>query len=91
MRGSVKEAMRRSILFICVMVIGGLWMSNAGYYMKVLNALSVEAQGKLLTAGMDWLALFKMKAILQTVQRLKKEKKWKAQLRLCVIFTLTLL
>lgn len=50
-RGSVKEAMRWSILFICVMVIGGLWMSNAGYYMKALNALSVEAQGKLLTAG----------------------------------------
>lgn len=50
-RGSIKEAMRRSILFVCVMVIGGLWMSNAGYYMKALNALSVEAQGKLLTAG----------------------------------------
>lgn len=50
-RGSIKEAMRRSILFICVMVIGGLWMSNAGYYMNALNALSVEAQGKLLTAG----------------------------------------
>ncbi|MGG0025261.1 hypothetical protein ABEY03_16395 [Bacillus inaquosorum] len=50
-RGSIKEAMRRSILFICVMVIGGLWMSNAGYYMKALNALSIEAQGKLLTAG----------------------------------------
>ncbi|WP_370957112.1 CD3337/EF1877 family mobilome membrane protein [Bacillus subtilis] len=50
-RGSIKEAMRRSILFICVMVIGGLWMSNAGYYMKALNVLSVEAQGKLLTAG----------------------------------------
>ncbi|AOR96886.1 putative membrane protein YddG [Bacillus subtilis] len=50
-RGSVKEAMRRSIIFICVMVIGGLWMTNAGYYMKALNALSVEAQGKLLTAG----------------------------------------
>ncbi|MBG9771387.1 hypothetical protein ABD75_21005 [Bacillus vallismortis] len=50
-RGSIKEAMRRSILFICVMVIGGLWMSNASYYMKALNALSVEAQGKLLTAG----------------------------------------
>ena len=50
-RGSAKEAMRRSILFICVMGIGGLWMSNAGYYMKALNALSVEAQGKLLTAG----------------------------------------
>ncbi|MGG1336603.1 hypothetical protein ABE196_09095 [Bacillus subtilis] len=50
-RGSAKEAMRRSILFICVMVIGGLWMSNAGYYMKALNALSMEAQGKLLTAG----------------------------------------
>ncbi|WP_412094281.1 CD3337/EF1877 family mobilome membrane protein, partial [Bacillus atrophaeus] len=50
-RGSAKEAMRRSILFILVLVIGGLWMSNAGYYMKTLNALSVEAQGKLLKAG----------------------------------------
>ncbi|MEC1900721.1 CD3337/EF1877 family mobilome membrane protein [Bacillus atrophaeus] len=50
-RGSAKEAMRRSILFILVLVIGGLWMSNAGYYMKALNALSVEAQGKLLKAG----------------------------------------
>lgn len=50
-RGSVKEAMRRSILFVCVMVIGGLWMSNSGYYMKAFNALSIEIQGKLLTAG----------------------------------------
>ena len=41
-RGSVKDAMRRSILFIVVLVIGGLWVSNAGYYMKGLNALSVE-------------------------------------------------
>ncbi|MGF9604243.1 hypothetical protein ABEW95_21105 [Bacillus subtilis] len=50
-RGTVKEAMRRSILFVCVMVIGGLWMSNSGYYMKAFNALSIEIQGKLLTAG----------------------------------------
>lgn len=58
-RGSVKEAIRRSILFITVMVIGGLWMSNAGYYMKALNALSVEAQGKLLVAGNGFVGIVK--------------------------------
>ncbi|QYF82846.1 hypothetical protein KY492_00545 [Brevibacterium sp. PAMC21349] len=58
-RGSVKEAIRRSVLFITVMVIGGLWMSNAGYYMKALNALSVEAQGKLLVAGNGFVGIVK--------------------------------
>ncbi|MBO1000529.1 hypothetical protein IOC57_22650 [Bacillus sp. SD075] len=58
-RGSVKEAIRRSVLFIIVMVIGGLWMSNAGYYMKALNALSVEAQGKLLVAGNGFVGIVK--------------------------------
>ncbi|SDN51033.1 hypothetical protein SAMN04488137_4710 [Fictibacillus solisalsi] len=58
-RGSAKEAMRRSTLFICVLVIGGLWMSNAGYYMKVLNALSVETQGKLLVAGNGFVGIVK--------------------------------
>lgn len=41
------------------MVIGGLWMSNAGYYMKALNALSVEAQGKLLVAGNGFVGIVK--------------------------------
>jgi hypothetical protein len=58
-RGSVKEAIRRSVLFITVMVIGGLWVSNAGYYMKALNALSVEAQGKLLVAGNGFVGIVK--------------------------------
>lgn len=58
-RGSVKEATRRSVLFITVMLIGGLWMSNAGYYMKALNALSVEAQGKLLVAGNGFVGMVK--------------------------------
>ncbi|MDW7614295.1 hypothetical protein SC499_06035 [Peribacillus simplex] len=58
-RGSAKEAMRRSVLFICVLIIGGLWMSNAGYYMKALNALSVEAQGKLLVAGNGFVGIVK--------------------------------
>ncbi|MEC1288204.1 CD3337/EF1877 family mobilome membrane protein, partial [Bacillus paralicheniformis] len=38
-KGSVKEAMRRSILFIVVLVIGGGYISNAGYVMMGLNAL----------------------------------------------------
>lgn len=58
-RGSSKEAMRRSTLFICVLIIGGLWMSNSGYYMKALNALSVEAQGKLLVAGNGFVGIVK--------------------------------
>lgn len=58
-RGSIKEAMRRSILFICVLVIGGLWMSHAGYYMKALNSLSVQAQGKLLSAGNGFVGMVK--------------------------------
>lgn len=58
-RGSAKEAIRRSVLFITVMFIGGLWMSNAGYYMKALNALSVEAQGKLLVAGNGFVGMVK--------------------------------
>ncbi|ATH94150.1 hypothetical protein ACH95_01680 [Bacillus glycinifermentans] len=58
-RGSAKEAMRRSILFIMVLVIGGWYMSNAGYVMKSLNALSVEAQGKLLNAGNGLLGIAK--------------------------------
>nr|WP_326069723.1 hypothetical protein [Bacillus licheniformis] len=60
-RGSAKEAMRRSILFLVVLIIGGWYMSNAGYVMKALNALSVEAQGKLLNAGNGLLGLQKMK------------------------------
>ncbi|MBY8830425.1 hypothetical protein K7Z10_02540 [Bacillus licheniformis] len=58
-RGSAKEAMRRSILFLVVLIIGGWYMSNAGYVMKALNALSVEAQGKLLNAGNGLLGIAK--------------------------------
>ncbi|MED2942854.1 hypothetical protein P4282_10275 [Bacillus swezeyi] len=58
-KGSVKEAMRRSILFIVVLVIGGWYISNAGYVMKGLNALSVEVQGKLLNVGSGLLGIAK--------------------------------
>lgn len=50
-RQSVKEAMRRAFLFLMVLVIGGYWMMNAGYFMKTLNSLSTEAHGYLLNAG----------------------------------------
>lgn len=50
-RQSVKEAVRRAFLFLMVLVIGGYWMMNAGYFMKTLNSLSTEAHGYLLNAG----------------------------------------
>ncbi|MEN0642300.1 hypothetical protein MKY91_03875 [Alkalicoccobacillus gibsonii] len=50
-RGSIKEAVRRFLLLLLVLVVGGYWMMNAGYLLKSLNAVSVEAQGYLLEAG----------------------------------------
>lgn len=50
-QGTIKEAMRRSVLFLMVLIFGGYWMLNAGFFMQSLNALSVEAQGYLLDAG----------------------------------------
>ena len=50
-RGSIKEVVRRSVIFFMVLVVGGYWMLNAGYLLKSMNALSVEAQGYLLEAG----------------------------------------
>lgn len=88
-RGSVKEAIRRSVLIITVMVIGGLWMSNTGYYMKALNALSVEAQGKLLVAGNGFVGIVKDEGNYVDNSKLKKEKKWKVRWPLYVMFTLT--
>ncbi|QAW23605.1 hypothetical protein ETA12_02705 [Bacillus velezensis] len=73
-RGSVKDAMRRSILFIVVLVIGGLWVSNAGYYMKGLNALSVEIQGKLLKAGNGLIGIVENEGIYADASKIEKGK-----------------
>ncbi|MEK5133088.1 hypothetical protein NST39_03300 [Bacillus sp. FSL W8-0645] len=50
-RGSFKEGMRRFVLFFMVMIVAGLWVSKAGYWIESLNALSIETQGKLITVG----------------------------------------
>ncbi len=50
-RGSFKEGMRRFVLFFMVMIVAGLWVGKAGYWIESLNALSIEAQGKLITVG----------------------------------------
>ncbi|ASB64028.1 putative membrane protein YddG [Bacillus velezensis] len=66
--------MRRSILFIVVLVIGGLWVSNAGYYMKGLNALSVEIQGKLLKAGNGLIGIVENEGIYADASKIEKGK-----------------
>lgn len=50
-RGSFKEGMRRFVLFFVVMIVAGLWVSKAGYWIESLNALSIEGQGKFITVG----------------------------------------
>ncbi|MGN2620992.1 CD3337/EF1877 family mobilome membrane protein [Bacillus stercoris] len=73
-RGSAKDAMRRSILFIIVLVIGGLWVSNSGYYMKGLNALSVEIQGKLLKAGNGLIGIVENEGVYADASKIEKGK-----------------
>ncbi|MFY0800495.1 MULTISPECIES: CD3337/EF1877 family mobilome membrane protein [Bacillaceae] len=91
-RGSAKEAMRRSVLFICVLIIGGLWMSNAGYYMKALNALSVEAQGKLLVAGNGFVGMVKDEGNYVDNSKIEKGKEMEGAVAIMrnVYFNLTL-
>ncbi|MFN3093367.1 CD3337/EF1877 family mobilome membrane protein [Bacillus pumilus] len=50
-RGNFKEGMRRFALFFLVMIVAGLWVNKAGYWVESLNALSIEGQGKLITVG----------------------------------------
>ncbi|MFB4185436.1 CD3337/EF1877 family mobilome membrane protein [Bacillus velezensis] len=73
-RGSAKDAMRRSILFIVVLVIGGLWVANSGYYMKGLNALSVELQGKLLKAGNGLIGIVENEGVYADALKIEKGK-----------------
>ncbi|MCR6617276.1 hypothetical protein WKI57_02680 [Bacillus velezensis] len=73
-RGSAKDAMRRSILFIVVLVIGGLWVANSGYYMKAFNALSVELQGKLLKAGNGLIGIVENEGIYADALKIEKGK-----------------
>ncbi|MBC2256973.1 CD3337/EF1877 family mobilome membrane protein [Listeria booriae] len=48
---NAKEAIKRFFMMLLVIGIGGWWMVNAGYMMQTMNALSIEAQGKLMGVG----------------------------------------
>ncbi|WP_260984096.1 CD3337/EF1877 family mobilome membrane protein [Bacillus pumilus] len=61
-RGSFKEGMRRFVLFFVVMIVAGLWVNKAGYWIESLNALSIEGQGKLVTVGNKLVGAFSDKS-----------------------------
>lgn len=50
-RQRAAEAMKKGLLFLVVMVLGGWYMAHSGYVIKGLNALSTETQGKLMVVG----------------------------------------
>ncbi|MBC2294728.1 hypothetical protein HCC36_16010 [Listeria booriae] len=50
MRNNLRDASRRLIMFVIVMVVGGYWMLNSDFWVKTFNNVSVEAQGKLISA-----------------------------------------
>lgn len=81
-KGSVQEALRRSVLFFLVLVVGGYWMLNAGYFMKSLNALSVEAQGYMLEAGNGLINVAEGEGFMLIRVKLILITKWMAQLPL---------
>ncbi|WYQ41266.1 hypothetical protein NST67_15030 [Bacillus sp. FSL W7-1321] len=73
-RQSVKEAMRRAFLFLMVLVFGGYWMMNAGYFMKTLNSLSVEAQGYLLDAGNGLINIAEGEGVYADTKNIRKDE-----------------
>ncbi|QQK75399.1 hypothetical protein HUG15_07235 [Salicibibacter cibarius] len=50
-KASFREAIRRFMLFIGVLIFAGFWMLNSGFFMQTFNALSLEMQGHLIDAG----------------------------------------
>lgn len=72
-RGSVKEAIRRFILLLLVLVVGGYWMMNAGYLLKSMNAVSVEAQGYLLEAGNGMITIANGDGVYANTEKIDKE------------------
>ncbi|WP_017795729.1 CD3337/EF1877 family mobilome membrane protein [Oceanobacillus kimchii] len=50
-KGTFRESIRRSILFIAVLVVAGYWTFNTGTIIKVVNNISNEAQTKILDTG----------------------------------------
>lgn len=73
-RQSVREAMRRSFLFLMVLVFGAYWMMNAGFFMKSLNSLSVEAQGYLLDAGNGLINMAEGEGVYADTKNINKDK-----------------
>ncbi|MFB4260948.1 CD3337/EF1877 family mobilome membrane protein [Shouchella clausii] len=73
-RQSVKEAMRRGFLFLMVLVVGGYWMMNAGYFMKTLNSLSTEAHGYLLNAGNGLIKIADGEGVYADTKNIKKDE-----------------
>lgn len=50
-KGTFRESIRRSILFIAVLVVAGYWTFNTGTIIKVVNNISNEAQTKIIDTG----------------------------------------
>lgn len=57
-KGSGQELLKRSLIFVLVLVVGGYWILNSGFLLKSLNALSNEGQGYLVQAGNGLLDFF---------------------------------
>lgn len=73
-RQSIKEAMRRAFLFLMILVVGGYWMMNAGYFMKTLNSLSTEAHGYLLNAGNGLIKIADGEGVYADTKNIKKDE-----------------
>ena len=57
-KGDARESVRKFLLFVIVLVVGGYWMANASFLIKSMNAISNETQGYLVDAGNGLLEVF---------------------------------
>lgn len=57
-KGNLQAVLKKSLVFVCVVLISGYWVLNAGFLLKTINYWADEGQGSLVDAGNSILDLF---------------------------------
>ncbi|WP_343769707.1 CD3337/EF1877 family mobilome membrane protein [Oceanobacillus oncorhynchi] len=50
-KGNLQAVLKKSLVFVGVVVIAGIWMANSAFFLKTLNYWADEGQGYLVDAG----------------------------------------
>ncbi|MEK4303713.1 CD3337/EF1877 family mobilome membrane protein [Oceanobacillus sp. FSL K6-0251] len=50
-KGSLQAVLKKSLIFVCVVIVAGFWIANSSFLLKTLNSWAEEGQGFLVEAG----------------------------------------